>query len=53
MADSGVEKTLVSNVDSLVNGDGGVVHIGITEEKPTGLFNDLKLFPKKQRTQEE
>ena len=53
MADSGVEKTLVSNVDSLLNGDGGVVHIGITEKKPTGLFNDLKLFPKKKRTQEE
>ena len=50
---NGVEKTLVSNVDSLLNGDGGVVHIGITEKKPTGLFNDLKLFPKKKRTQEE
>jgi len=53
MADNGVEKTLVSNVDSLLNGDGGVVHIGITEKKPTGIFNDLKLFPKKKRTQEE
>ena len=53
MADNGVEKTLVSNVDSLLNGDGGVVHIGITEKPPIGLFNDLKLFPKKKRTQEE
>ena len=53
MADRGIEKTFVSNVASLLNGDGGVIHIGITEKKPTGLFNDLKLFPKKQRTQEE
>jgi len=53
MADSGVEKTLLSNIDSLLNGDGGIVHIGITEKKPTGIFNDLKLFPKKKRTQEE
>ena len=51
--DKGVEKTFVSNIDSLLNGDGGVLQIGITEKKPTGLFNDLKLFPKKKRTLEE
>ena len=53
MADRGVEKTLLSSIDSLLNVDGGIIHIGITEKKPTGIFNDLKLFPKKKRTQEE
>ena len=51
--DKGVEKTFVSNVDSLLNSDGGVVQIGITEKKPTGLFNDLKLLPKEKRTHPE
>ena len=51
--DKGVEKTFVSNIDSLLNSDGGVVQIGITEKKPTGLFNDLKLLPKEKRTHPE
>ena len=51
--DKGVEKTFVSNVDSLLNSDGGVVQIGITEKNPTGLFNDLKLLPKEKRTHPE
>jgi len=53
IADKGIEKTFVSNMDSLLNGDGGVLQIGITDKKPTGLFNDLKLFPKKQRNEKE
>ncbi len=51
--DKGIEKTFVSNTDSLLNSDGGVIQIGITEKKPTGLFNDLKLLPKAKRTLEE
>ena len=33
--------------------DGGVLQIGFVDGKPIGLFNDLKLFPKKKRTYEE
>jgi len=53
MADKGVEKTFVDNVDSLLNGHGGTLQIGFTDGKPTGLFNDLKLFPKNKRNNEE
>ena len=53
MADKGVEKTLVDNIDSLLNVNGGTLQIGFTDGKPTGLFNDLKLFPKKKRNHEE
>jgi len=53
MADKGVEKTFVDNIDSLLNGHGGALQIGFTDGKPTGLFNDLKLFPKKKRNHEE
>ena len=53
MADRGVEKTFVDNVDSLLNGHGGTMQIGFTDGKPTGLFNDLKLFPKNKRNNEE
>ena len=52
MADRGVEKTFVDNVDSLLNGHGGTLQIGFTDGKPTGLFNDLKLFPKNKRNNE-
>ena len=53
MADKGVEKTFVDNIDSLLNVNGGTLQIGFTDGKPTGLFNDLKLFPKKKRNHEE
>ena len=53
MVDKGVEKTFVDNIDSLLNGHGGALQIGFTDGKPTGLFNDLKLFPKKKRNHEE
>lgn len=53
MADKGVEKTFVDNIDSLLNGHGGALQIGFTDGKPTGLFNDLKLLPKKKRNHEE
>ena len=53
MADKGVEKTFVDNIDSLLNGHGGTLQIGFTDGKPTGLFNDLKLFPKNKRNNEE
>ena len=53
MADSGVEKTFVDNIASLLNVNGGALQIGFTDGKPTGLFSDLKLFPKKKRNHEE
>jgi len=53
MPSKGIEKTVLSNVDSLLNMDGGVLQIGFVDGKPIGLFNDLKLFPKKKRTYEE
>jgi tetratricopeptide (TPR) repeat protein len=53
MADNGVEKTFVDNIDSLLNGHGGALQIGFTDGKPTGLFSDLKLLPKKKRNHDE
>ena len=53
MADRGVEKTFVDNIDSLLNGHGGTLQIGFTDGKPTGLFSDLKLLPKKKRNHDE
>ena len=53
MADKGVEKTFVDNIDSLLNVNGGALQIGFTDGKPTGLFSDLKLLPKKKRNHEE
>ena len=53
MVDKGVEKTFVDNIDSLLNGHGGALQIGFTDGKPTGLFSDLKLLPKKKRNHEE
>ena len=53
MADRGVEKTFVDNIASLLNVNGGTLQIGFTDGKPTGLFSDLKLLPKKKRNHDE
>ena len=53
MADKGVEKTFVDNIASLLNVNGGTLQIGFTDGKPTGLFSDLKLLPKKKRNHDE
>ena len=51
--DSSIVKTALNSIVALFNSHGGILRIGITDKKPTGIEYDLKVFAKNKRTPEE
>ena len=51
--DNSIAKTALNSIVALFNSHGGILQIGITDKKPTGIESDLKVFAKNKRTPEE
>ena len=51
--DNSIVKTALNSIVALFNSHGGILRIGITDKKPTGIKSDLKVFAKNKRTPEE
>ena len=51
--DNSIVKTALNAIVALFNSKGGILRIGITDKKPTGITGDLKVFARNKRLPKE